>query len=208
MGRAFVAGGNTAMNVPSTGLPNGYTRLAYIQSSGGQYVDTGFKPNQDTRVVMDAQLVKSDTTYSANTLFGCRKAANAEMFSFFWHTTQEQFYVGYNSSNMFLHMDYSARRVVDFNKNVVTAGEETSTTAYGAFSSSYNMTLLALNQASGVVLFAAAKLYSCQIYDNGTLVRDFVPCINDAGEVGLYDRENSKFYKNAGSGVFTGSEVA
>ena len=34
-------------------LPSGYKRLEYIQSSGTQYIDTGFKPNQDTRVVME-----------------------------------------------------------------------------------------------------------------------------------------------------------
>ena len=52
------------------------------------------------------------------------------------------------------------------------------------------------------------NLYSCQIYDNGTLVRDFVPCINGSGEVGLYDLVGKQFYGNAGTGVFTGSEVA
>lgn len=27
-------------------LPSGYTKLAYIQSSGTQYIDTGVKPDQ------------------------------------------------------------------------------------------------------------------------------------------------------------------
>ena len=34
-------------------LPSGYKRLEYIQSTGTQYIDTGFKPNNNTRVVMD-----------------------------------------------------------------------------------------------------------------------------------------------------------
>ena len=34
-------------------IPSGYKRLEYIKSSGTQYIDTGFKPNQNTRVVMD-----------------------------------------------------------------------------------------------------------------------------------------------------------
>lgn len=56
--------------------------------------------------------------------------------------------------------------------------------------------------------YANATIYSCQIYDNGTLVRDYVPCINPSGEVGLYDLVGGKFYGNAGSGVFvTGPEV-
>jgi hypothetical protein len=43
------------------------------------------------------------------------------------------------------------------------------------------------------------KLYSCQIYDNGTLIRDYVPCLNEVGVVGLYDKVENKFYGNAES---------
>ena len=32
-------------------LPDGYTQLKYIESTGTQYINTGFKPNQDARVV-------------------------------------------------------------------------------------------------------------------------------------------------------------
>ena len=35
-------------------LPSGYTRLEYIESTGTQYIDTGFIPNQDTRIDMVA----------------------------------------------------------------------------------------------------------------------------------------------------------
>lgn len=37
---------------PSSRLPEGYAEVQYIQSSGTQYVDTGFKPNQDSRVLI------------------------------------------------------------------------------------------------------------------------------------------------------------
>ena len=36
-------------------LPSGYTQYEYIESSGTQYIDTGFKPNQNTRTVIDFQ---------------------------------------------------------------------------------------------------------------------------------------------------------
>lgn len=39
------------------------------------------------------------------------------------------------------------------------------------------------------------KMYSFQIYDNGTLVRDLVPCIKDSDDtVGAYDIVNDVFY--------------
>ena len=37
---------------PASRLPEGYTEVQYIQSTGTQYVDTGFKPNQDSRVLI------------------------------------------------------------------------------------------------------------------------------------------------------------
>lgn len=51
-------------------------------------------------------------------------------------------------------------------------------------------------------------MYSCKIYDNETLVRNFVPCKNASGAVGLYDTVGAQFYANAGTGTFTaGPEI-
>ena len=51
-------------------------------------------------------------------------------------------------------------------------------------------------------------LYYCRIFDGDTLLRDYIPCINASGAVGLYDLVGRQFYGNAGTGAFTGSEVA
>ena len=70
------------------------------------------------------------------------------------------------------------------------------------------MTLFAVNRTDTPNEYSKSKIYYCKIYNNGILVRDFVPCIKDDGEVGLYDLIGKQFYGNAGTGVFTGSEVA
>lgn len=47
-----------------------------------------------------------------------------------------------------------------------------------------------------------ARLYSCRITHNGTVVRDFAPCVRD-GEAGLYDRVSGRFHGNmSGNGAF------
>ena len=55
----------------------------------------------------------------------------------------------------------------------------------------------------------AMRLYRFKLYDNGYLVRDFVPCYRKAtGENGLYDLVNSVFYTNKGTGSFSrGSNI-
>ena len=72
------------------------------------------------------------------------------------------------------------------------------------------MNLFALNYA-GELLWSSMKLYSAKIYldaAGSSPARDFIPCKNASGVVGLWDDANSKFYTNAGTGVFTaGPEV-
>ena len=50
---------------------------------------------------------------------------------------------------------------------------------------------------------AGMKLYGAKLYDNGTLVRDFVPARRNRDQaVGLYDNVSKTFFTNAGTGVF------
>ena len=62
-------------------LPDGYMELEYIESTGTQYIDTGFKPNQDTRVILDVQLSQTPTDH--NWFYGARQAVNNSGFGFF-----------------------------------------------------------------------------------------------------------------------------
>ena len=71
---------------------------------------------------------------------------------------------------------------------------------YQAFTCPYTLTLFAIHRST--VFCGQQKVYSCKIYDNGTLIRDYVPCKNSAGVVGLYDLVNDKFYTNSGTGDF------
>ena len=50
-------------------------------------------------------------------------------------------------------------------------------------------------------------LYYCRIYDGNTIIRDYIPCKNAGGAVGLYDLIGQKFYGNAGTGSFTAGPV-
>lgn len=186
-------------------LPAGYSRLAYIQSSGTQYIDTGFKPNNNTRVVMDGQLV---ATPSGNTaLFGARTAANSKNYSLLF--IPSNFRSDYNNVySQTWAVSAAIRRSYDKNKEATTIDGITKSYTNSGFQADYNMALLAINAAGTAQWFASMKLYSCQIYDNGTLIRDFQPCINASGAVGMYDLVQHKFYGNAGPGAFTGSEVA
>ena len=187
-------------------LPSGYTRLEYIKSSGTQYINTGFNPNQNTRVVMDVTPVdvilgKMWCAFGVRQngiYFGLYKASTGNM-NLTW-------FYGSNYSNYFT-VDYAKRHNLEVNKNVASVDGTSKSYAAQTFQFTIPLFLLCDNAAGSPTSAGAALLYSCQIYDNGTLIRDFIPCKNASGAIGLWDDVNSVFYQNAGSGTFDAGEL-
>ena len=180
-------------------LPSGYTKLDYIESSGTQYINTGFKPNQNTRCVIDIENLSS----AQAAFFGARASQTAASFTYFslTATTGRSDYGSSKQSMTFTNT--VGRYTVDQNKNVCTANGVTATGTANTFQLTNNLYLMAVNQADAAIQNAKLKLYSAKVYDNGTLIRDFIPCKNASGTIGLWDNVNSVFYANAGTGTFS-----
>lgn len=187
-------------------LPSGYTELEYIQSSGTQYIDTGFKPNQDTRVVTKFDMIQTDTTWRK--LWGSASGTYDLDFAL-WNdgTTKLQSYYGTKTNNTVPITSMSLN--VDANKNIWKYSGETITFDKNNFTCAYSMYVFNMNKDDHPeYLPGMMKLYLFKIYDNDVLVRDFIPCKNPSGTVGLYDSVNNQFYQNAGSGTFiAGPEI-
>ena len=181
-------------------LPDGYNQVEYCQSSGEQYIDTGFVPTKNTKVVMQFQLTEPGT--SNECIFGV-----AGQFSFRWYGSGSRFRSnGSNNSNFSTDISATDRHTVEKTATVCTIDDTYSVTnTAGTVSRSFY--LCAQNNTNGPSNYAKVNIYSCQIYENDTLVRDFVPCISGNDEVGMYDILNNQFYGNAGSGAFTGGDT-
>ena len=203
---------------PYVGLPDGYTQLQYIESHGTEYIDTGFKPNQNTRVVADVMLTNTDV---GNDLFGSRSEGENDSVGpdqfVTWHSnatfmdcygTEDSTVINLNGLNV--------RATVDKNKNVTSINGVSVTHAEQTFAPPYPMLIFTTNQGgdpygvehNGVNTFM--RLYSFRIYSssedgNDLLIRNFIPVKNPDGEYGLYDLVDGKFYSNAGTGAFTGA---
>lgn len=197
---------------PVSPLPDGYTQLAWIESSGTQYVDTGVYPNQATSLEMEfAPTDLSKTEW----WFGVRSSSNTNMFGFY-STGATSVYSTFASSGQTFSIPSIEGKTVSLEK-----GDAITTLRYGdnveeledtdgTFTSEFALVLLSANLAGSIASStrASGRLYSCHIYDNGALVRNFVPCADPSNVAGLYDRVNGVFYGNAGTGTFTaGPEV-
>lgn len=179
-----------------------YTALAYIETSGTQYIDTGFKANQNTRLVMDAHMTKESIP---SFFFGSRESNYTITYGMFVNATGVRSIYG-NTNLLMTNSSIYQRVLIDKNKGVCSYGGVTVTNTASTFQATHNLYLFGSNENGTATMFAYIRLYSCQIYDNGTLVRDFAPCRrNSDGVAGLYDKANKRFYANAGSGSFTGA---
>lgn len=190
------------------GLPSDYRQLTYVESTGSQYINTGFTPNGKSKIEMQIAI----TNYSANNCFFCARdaASGTDAKSF------TAFYIkGTSSAAGYYRFDFygkskSSSSAEDANvitnliaeNGTLTIGSFTITTSSSSSSSNMPWILLASSTSSSISSInnaAKAKLYSCKIYDDGVLVRDFVPCNNPSNVAGLYDLIGNKFYPSASS---------
>ena len=187
------------------GVGGNLSVVEYIESTGTQYIDTGFKPNQNTRVVCDIHQLDICTDWSC--IFGARDTPQNKNVFGVWVSNNNQFafYRGTAGQNaLFASTVVSTdRQTIDANKNATTIGGVTASVQQTTFQSSYSICLCAANTGGEMIQFSKTRIYSCQIYDNGTLVRDYIPCVYPDGLTGLFDKVNNRFYGNAGAGVFT-----
>lgn len=189
-------------------LPSGYTPLEYIESTGSQYVDTGFKPNQNTRVVMEFQLTKESSNYRA--IMGVRDTTSdtAPNQFVFWNYPSEVFRTDFFGTNKTISgLTRLSRMTLDKNKNVTTIGGQTITNTAASGQCTQNLYLFCVNEAGTAKYFAEAKGWPTKVYDNGTLVRDYIPVQRLDGAVGLLDQVNNAFYPDAAGGNFIAGPV-
>lgn len=193
---------------PSSRLPEGYAEVQYIQSTGTQYVDTGVRQNQNSRVVVDFQLVSAPADSYA-WIFEGRDTGPKNRHSVYATKSNGNWHSGYGSAskNTNISYDLAVRITVDFNKNVLKIGNTAITFAQEVFQSSTSTVLFGCNTGGTIGYYAQAKLFGCRFFDGDTLLRDFIPCKNAGGAVGLYDLIGQKFYGNAGTGSFTAGPV-
>lgn len=188
---------------PSEILPEGYTSCNYIRSNGNQYINTFFTPNDDTRIVIDIEPVGT----SIAAFFGTRDKMGGEAMFALWYLDADEARYDYGSDSVSEQdgsLNMNGRITITANREVCTIGNVTITGTKKTFDCVNNLMLLtAITDGEIDTRKMSAKIYSCRIYDDETLVRNFIPCKNPSSLLGLYDTIEGKFYANFGTGEFT-----
>ena len=188
-------------------LSNVYTKLKYIESTGTQFIDTGvaITPNnaRNIKCVIDKVILSTGkyaldgTGYSVSPYFN-------------------SFYVGINASSKIAYGDGRADKVstltYDGTRKVFTYSGEGKVSVTGLSDISFTFTppgaslnffLFGYSQSATTAQKYSGRIYSCQIYENGVLLRDYIPVLDSSGVPCLYDNVNKTFTYNSGTGSFT-----
>lgn len=194
---------------PSSRLPEGYTELEYIQSSGKQYINTGIVPTSTTKIELDIEPTADASSSSKFFFYSYYFPASGAKFVFYmyWGSSGVSGAMGSYSTITATTINSSKtlrRMVLQMDATNKTASADGSSKTFSSNSFSTLMSKISLlGSGSGTSSALPAKLYSCKIQQGGSLARDFVPCIDPSGIIGLYDVISDSFYENAGSDTFT-----
>ena len=190
-------------------LPEGYTRLEWIESSGSQYIATGYTPLCTDKVTVRFQFL--DASFGSYQALYCARLSGKQTFTC-QLTSGSTLRFDYNDGTR----GYSSAQIGQTDHLLVVDGN-TQTYVLDGSTLSINVKEGSFTVGSPFYLFRTEaentnfgkfRLYYFKVEDAaGNVKVDMRPCRNDSGEVGLYDFAEGRmgFYGNAGSNDFIGS---
>ena len=182
-------------------------------STGTQFISTGFIPNNNTRVQMELTVLNGASGYLFGSIYTNEKAAQEDPDTYTYlgaSYNNGTITFGYNQDNSkTISVGTSfTKMTLDMNKNQLTVNGQSVQYDASEFKMKNNMALLTYSKDGYFQTPAlSAFLHSCKIWNDGVLIRDYIPYQNKLGDVGLWDKVNSVFYGNFGTGKFIAGPI-
>ena len=199
--------------VQTNTLPAEYTQVEHIKSTGKQFIDTEIYATETTEITMQIKFENHNSLASStgNYFFGCSNIENQNVFtaSFGPHIDENKYNVsfwfdlGYAYANGESPPSMTSQTIIE-NPNTLffTSGKVSwggyyrgkQTTSYEK--TDYSLYLFGRNGSESYVFERwEMVLYNCRIYEDGEVVRDYIPCYRNSDKVaGLYDLVSEAFF--------------
>ena len=191
-------------------LPAGYTQLAFLESSGTQYIDTGvvfgktngFSVTSQSVAPISNQIVCGSRVDGGDTR--CMVGVN--------YLNNKNFaYVGWNEVKTSGWVDdYDmGTTVVNFLNSGTYDCRRRLSGSLGALASQTSPFYLfgAKTTSSDSIIYGKCRIREVQISAGTNVIRHFIPARRDSdSELGMYDLVNDVFYVNQGTGTFIGGD--
>ena len=194
-------------------------QLEYLESNGSQYIDTGVRANQDTKVEYRVATTSTDYTHiwvmgavEGNAVFGASiypPHSDSQLKMWVSFGIDDSAHVGQNVRDWGIKT-HAFDGMPENNPNGVLVslskdgfyvnGTETRNISNIA---DFEVGPLYLFGAKGVSGNLRGRIYSFDIWQDGTKIRHFLPYLDPNGVPAMYDDVENKLYYNSGSGAFT-----
>ncbi len=186
-------------------LPNGYTELPYIESTGTQWVQTNVTSTGN--ITIDANIFITNQSYIADSQFCCIAGAHAVSRYFGINVYNNSNYNNYTigghegsvwTPNIWQHYKFTSGTE---GGNLYVDGVLVADRSASAYSSSQPIGIF--NMGDGLARSFAGRMRTVTILKDGSLVFNGVPAQrNSDGAVGFYDTISNTFLTNSGTGDF------
>lgn len=192
------------------GLPEGYTAVDYLQSTGEQWIEMGVAPNQNTKAVLKIKINNFNGDYGSS-LIGSRTAANSndQFFTYLDHIDGGRLLFrmdGQTQATSWTGLTTDKIYTVTLSGTEMKAELEDGTAVFSKTFSVPNFTstvTMALFKSKSINKGFQGRIYSCKHYNGDELIQDFVPCLDAEGVPCMFDFVSQKSFYNKGTGSFT-----
>lgn len=200
----------TSLDFQRTKVPKNFKRAPWLESSGTQYINTDYIPNNETGLWIKCRKNNPTTTTGLQIPFGMSGGTYIYPLSIY-NTYLQYSWGGYVSTNgSYYYVDdgepYESS-LNFFNSKIVSF-----TSLENNYSKTDTRTLAAMNKP--LYLFAyndngtaryllIGKVYRAKISQLDTVVRDYLPCVDEAGIPCMYDLVTQTAYYNKGTNKFS-----
>ena len=188
-----------------------YTELAYIESTGTQYIKTDISLTQDSSFEMAITPLKVPSQPSA--FFGARGGNASTQHIGIAFGTDRSVAVDFNNSN---YNNFRALTYASLNQEYIFSGNKNERKIINASGSvvasntricndTINTDVVSIFTQSGVAstcTYATARLRYLKIWNNDELVHDIIPVLDFENVPCLYDKVTEQFFYNEGTGQF------
>ena len=191
-----------ALKKSGGGLPSGYTAVDYLQSSGAQWIDTGYKYG------IDSDIEVKFGTYANGTLLGAQDSDDNN-YKFVIVIIGDNLWTGRGNSvvlNMYnMIKPLILKNMSSLFKLIDSTGKEKSEASNNPnyVGSQLSIYLFARHTPTGTTNMIKSQIYYCRFYENGELVCDMRPCLDADGVPCMYDLIRQQTLYNKGTGSFT-----
>lgn len=172
-------------------------QVDYLESNGTQYISTGVAPsNMNIKVELEYQYLANNLTLDDSIMGSRSEGLDTRFYPSSLGGTNDRHVLG----------DNEVVSTSDLNKHTVLFNDEAHDTyldgtKIGNLGTSFTthnqpMYLFGLNFQGSFQYQSHSRIYHCKIWDNGTLIRDYIPVIDYSSIPCLYDKVTDTLYYN------------